>query len=147
MATSTLGFTEMDDSDPLAQVAAEMRASVDAIDAHLRLAETGQAWQAFTLTNWSAVAGWPASRYRKKAGMREVRVEIAATRTTSNLAAGGTLFTLAAGFWPTANQTVIGYLTTGAVAIFTIATTGAVTCNAAINIGISAIFCGDISLD
>lgn len=145
--TSTLGFDKMADSDPMSEVGEWIRDAVDDIDAHLRLAATGQAWQTLTPASFNDLAGWPVTRYRKKAGMREVRVEGAATRTGTNLAAGATIFTLAAGFRPTANQTIVGYTTTGAVAFFTISTGGAVTANVAINVGISFIFCGDISLD
>lgn len=146
---STLGFEKMADADTLASVAARIRNAVDGIDAHLRLAETGQAWQTITpITNFANVVGYPASRYRKLAGGRAVRIEAAQTRSTSTHTAGSTIFTLAAGFRPTgATQAITGWLTTGSAALFNIATTGAVTCAVNITNGTSFVLFGDISLD
>jgi hypothetical protein len=146
---STLGFTKPTASDPAFQTPAVVGQGFDDVDEHLRLADAAHAWQAVALgANFANVAGFPVSRYRKLAGDRAVRIEVTQTRSSTTHVAGTTICTLSAGYRPTANQIIVGYLSTGASAQFTVGSTGALSCTTAnITAGTSFVVFGEISLD
>lgn len=147
--TTTLGFPYMEDGDAMSTVAQQMQDGLEQVDEHLRGGD--ESWQdadSLMAANFAGLAGYHAGRFRLLPGRRAVRLEAAQTRSSSTHNAGTTIFTLPAGYRPTAaTQMVPGLLTNGDVAGFNIGTGGAVSCGINIPSGVSFIVYGDFSLD